>query len=325
MEAVLIMEEAILDTLKRRAGAYVSGEQLSRLAGVSRTAIWKGIERLRQDGYRILAQPHTGYRLVLAPDRLIPQELSWNLGTVRIGRWIHAYETTDSTMDLAHRLSASGAAEGTVVVSEGQTKGRGRMGRTWISPKGKGIYASVILRPALPLSQVQSITLMAAVAVAHAIERGTGLTPQIKWPNDLLVGRKKVAGILTELSGELNRTHTVVLGIGINVNTPAVRLPAQATSLAEALGRRLHRVELARTLLVELDRSYALFLEQGVGPLLAQWRGYAQFLGCRVRIAAQGRVVDGQAVDLDETGALLVRTDAGWIESVSAGEVLVVR
>lgn len=319
------MDEAILNSLKTRGGTYVSGEELSRLLGVSRTAIWKGIEKLRSDGYKILAQPHTGYQLVSAPDRLIPQELSWNLPTLRIGKRIHAYDTTDSTMDIAHRLSAAGAPEGTVVVAEGQGRGRGRLGRSWLSPKGKGIYLSVILRPTLALSQVQHITLLAAVALARAIESETELSPRIKWPNDLLVHGKKVAGILTELSAELNRIHTVVVGIGINVNTPASRLPAHATSLAEALGEKLNRVNLARTLLVKFDEIYQEFLERGVLPVLESWRGYAGFLGSRIRIVMEGRTLDGQAVDIDETGSLLVRTDTGLIESVAAGEVLLVR
>lgn len=319
------MDDAILNALKSRADTVVSGEELSRWLGVSRTAVWKGIEKLRNEGYKILAHPHSGYRLAGVPDRLTPQELSWNLATNRIGKKIYAYDTTDSTMDVAHRLSAAGVPEGTVVVAEGQGKGRGRMGRNWISPKGKGIYLSVLLRPSLQLNEVQYVTLLAAVAVARTIEQGTGLTPEIKWPNDVLVNRKKVAGILTELRAEINRTHSVVLGIGINVNTPESRLPAHATSLAKAVGEKVDRVGLARLLLVTLDQIYQEFLDEGIGSILARWRAYARFLGAPVRVAAQGRVVDGQAVDIDESGALLVRTEAGLIESVSAGEVLVIR
>ncbi len=319
------MEEAILNTLRSRMGEAVSGEELSRLIGVSRTAIWKEIEKLRAEGYRILAQPHTGYRLVGIPDRLIPQELRWNLKTDRIGHRITAYEMTDSTMDIVHRLAAAGEPEGTVVVAEGQSKGRGRLGRQWVSPKGKGIYASILLRPSLQLSQTPMITLMAAVAVARAIQASTGLKPQIKWPNDLLLDGKKVAGILTELNAELNRVHYVVVGIGMNVNTPKAGLPPHGTSLMEELGGRVDRVPLARTLLVEMDRSYGEFLDEGFQRILDQWRHFADFLGKRIRVAVEGRAVEGQAVDVDSSGALLVRTDTGLVESVAAGEVLVVR
>lgn len=318
-------DEPILNALKNQPGAFVSGEELSRLIGVSRTAIWKEIEKLRAEGYKILAQPHSGYQLVGIPDRLTAQELSWNLGTKKIGRRIHAYETTDSTMDVAQRLGAAGEPEGSVVVAEAQGRGRGRMGRTWVSPKGKGIYLSVILRPDLQLLEIPKITLVAAVAVAQAVESATGLKPEIKWPNDLLIGGKKIAGILTELNAELNRINTVVVGIGLNVNTPADKLPAHGTSLAEELGAKVDRLELARALLAHLDRTYAQFLQEGIAPILEDWRRFAGFLGRRVRVALEGRTLDGQAVDVDASGALLVRTDTGLVESVSAGEVLVVR
>jgi BirA family biotin operon repressor/biotin-[acetyl-CoA-carboxylase] ligase len=329
------MEEAILQALKSRQGTSISGEEMSRLCGVSRTAIWKEIEKLRAEGYKILAQPHIGYRLVSSRDRLTAQELGWGLKTKRFGKKIYAYEETSSTMDVAMRLAANKEPEGSVVVSEGQTKGRGRLGRNWVSPKGKGIYLSIILRPAVQLQEVPLLTLMAAVAVARAIEKETNLKPQIKWPNDVMLRGKKVAGILTELNAELNRVHAVILGIGINVNTDKRSLPAHATSLAQELDEviatrseakgKQSRVELARRLLEELDKIYADCIERGFSSILEDWRGFAGFLGRRIRVATEGRTVDGQAVDVDSSGALLVRTDTGLIESVSAGEVLVVR
>lgn len=319
------MEEEILSALRSRRSEYISGEEMSRLAGVSRAAIWKEIEKLRAEGYKIVARPHEGYRLVGIPDRLTATELTWNLRTERIGRKVHAYDATDSTMDVAHRLAAAGEPDGSVVVAEAQHQGRGRVGRRWLSPKGKGIYASVILRPSLPISQVPHVTLLAAVAVARAVQAGVGLTPQIQWPNDILIGGKKAAGILTELNAELNRVRYVILGIGLNVNTPRGQLPAQSTSLAEELGEPVDRVEFARTLLVQLDQTYRQFLEAGFPVLLEEWRRHAVFLGRRIRVALPGRTIDGQALDIDPGGALLVRTDAGMIESISAGDVLIVR
>ena len=319
------MEEAVLNALRTRMGEFVSGEQISRVAGVSRTAIWKDIQHLRADGYKILSQPHAGYRLIASPDRLIPQELRWNLNTQRIGRAVYAYETTDSTMDVAHRLAAAGEPEGAIVVSEGQSKGRGRLGRSWLSPKGKGIYLSIILRPALQLDQIPFITLMTAVALARAVEAQTGLKPEIKWPNDLLFNGKKFAGILTELNAELNRIHYLVVGIGMNVNASKAPLPAHATSVGQELGERVDRVALARAIFSQMDLAYSQFLEEGVQPTLEGWRAFAGFLGKRIRVVTEGRTVDGQAMDVDSTGALLVRTDHGFIESISAGEVLVAR
>lgn len=318
-------QEAILHALKSRGTGFISGEEISRLCGVSRTAVWKEIEKLRAEGYKISAQPHEGYRLIAIPDRLTAEELSWNLKSERLGKKIYAYEETSSTMDAAVRLAANNEPEGSVVVAEGQTKGRGRLGRTWASPKGKGIYASFILRPRVPLQDVPLITLMAAVAVARAIEKQTHLRPEIKWPNDLLIGGKKVAGILTELSAELGRVHTVILGIGLNVNTPKHSLPAHGTSLSQELGTTLSRVEMARALILELDQVYASCLSRGFPSILDEWRLFAGFLGSRIRVAAQGRSVDGMALDVDTNGALLVRTDTGMVESVSAGDVLVVR
>ena len=318
-------DEAILNALRRRPGEYVSGEEMSRLIGVSRTAVWKEIQKLREEGYKILAQPHAGYQLVGTPDRLIPQELSWNLAADRIGKRIHAYETTDSTMDVAHRLAAAGEPEGSVVVAEGQSQGRGRLGRSWLSPKSKGIYASVILRPSLRLSEVPLVTLMAAVAVSRAIQAGTGLSPEIKWPNDVLIRGKKVAGILTELNAEVDRVNYIVVGIGMNVNSGETQLPAHATSISEELGTKVERVKLARVLLAELDKIYSEFLNQGSQAILEAWRGFAQFLGHRVRVMKEDRALEGQAVDVDSSGALLIRTDTGFVEPVSAGEVVIVR
>ncbi len=251
--------------------------------------------------------------------------LAWNLSTRRIGQRFYAYESADSTMDIAQRLAAGGEPEGSVVVAEGQSRGRGRLGRGWLSPKGKGIYASVILRPPLSLAHLPRITLMAAVAVARAVWNQTGLEAGIKWPNDLMIRGRKMAGILTEMSGELNRVNFVVLGIGLNVNSSKKQLPAHATSLAEECGGRVDRLALARALFTELDQVYEEFLTAGFDPILKAWRQRAFFLGHRVRVMAEGRVVDGQAVDVDPSGALLVRTDTGIVESVAAGEVLVVR
>ncbi len=318
-------DEAILNILRNRLGSYVSGEELSRIVGVSRAAIWKEIQKMRAEGYKVLAQPHTGYQLVGIPDKLIPQELMWNLPVKKVGRKVYAYESTESTMDVAHRLASGGEPEGSVVVAESQEKGRGRLGRTWISPKGKGIYVSVILRPSLHLSEVSLITLMAAVAAASAVRDQTGLSPEIKWPNDILIGGRKVAGILTEMNAELNRVNYVIIGIGMNVNTPMSSLPSHATSLAEAAGAKIDRIALARALFAELDQFYEAFSVRQFDLILESWRKFAGFLGRRVRVVAEGRTVDGQALDLDSNGALLVRTDTGFVESLPAGEVLVVR
>ena len=319
------MDDQVLVALREHQGSFLSGEELRRRSGVSRAAIWKHIEKLRDEGYQIIAQPHTGYQLVAPPDRLIPEELSWGLTTRVIGRKIYSYASTDSTMDVAQRLVAAGEPEGSAVFAEGQTKGRGRLGRTWNSPAGQGIYVSVIVRPKLALASAPLLTVLVAVAVVDAIRTTTGLAARIKWPNDVLIGERKVAGILTELQSELNQVHAAVIGIGLNVNTARAGLPKLATSLALESGAPCDRLAVARGLLTALDHWYAEFKRRGREPVLSAWRRDSMMLGRRVRVACHDRHVDGEATDVDAEGALLVRTDHGRMEAVTAGEVLIVR
>lgn len=319
------MDADLLTALREQAGRYVSGEELSRASGVSRAAIWKQIEKLREAGYRITAHPHRGYQWGGPPDRLIPDELAWRLPTKMIGRTIHSYAATDSTMDLAQRLLADGAPAGTAVFAESQRRGRGRLGRAWHSPAGQGICVSVILRPKMPTASAPLLTLMAAVAVVDAIQTATGLSAQIKWPNDVLVRERKVAGILTEVTAELNQVRGAVIGIGLNVNTPRRALPRLATSLALERGEPCDRLAVARALLTALEQWYLVWMRRGRDPLLAAWRAASMTLGRRVRVVGQSHTVDGQAMDVDPDGALLVRSDTGRMECMAAGEVLIVR
>ncbi|MBI4313678.1 MAG: biotin--[acetyl-CoA-carboxylase] ligase [Candidatus Omnitrophica bacterium] len=319
------MEDRLLGVLRSNRGEYVSGEELCKSSGVSRAAIWKQIEKLREEGYRILAQPHLGYRLVSIPDRLIPEELQWQLPAKIVGRKIYSYAATDSTMDVAHQLVDAGEAEGSVVFAEAQRRGRGRLGRTWVSAAGRGISMSVIFRPAMELSQAPLFTLMAAAAIVQAIRDSVGIEPQIKWPNDILIRDKKVAGILTEMKAELNQVHAVVIGIGLNVNTPRHLLPRLATSLSLEQGRPCDRLQVARALMIALDEFYARVKRGDARSIFKAWRSHSMTLGRRVRVACQDRHVDGEAVDLSPQGALVIRTDEGRMEQVTAGEVLIVR
>ncbi|MBI4226999.1 MAG: biotin--[acetyl-CoA-carboxylase] ligase [Candidatus Omnitrophica bacterium] len=318
-------EDRLLTALREHPGAFLSGEQLSRASGISRAAIWKQIEKLREEGYEIAAQPHLGYQFVAPPDRLIPEELSWGLKTAVVGRRISSYARTDSTMEIAHRLAAAGEPEGHAVFAEAQTRGRGRLGRTWRSPAGQGVYLSVLLRPKLAPADAPLLTVLAAVALVEAIREGAGLEARIKWPNDVLIGERKVSGILTELQSELGQVHAAVLGIGLNVNTPRSALPKFATSLALARGERCDRLAVARALLAALDRWYVELTRRGAGRLLTAWQAASMTLGRRVRVACQDRSVDGEAAGVGPAGALLVRTDTGRMETVTAGEVLILR
>ncbi|MFH1407341.1 MAG: biotin--[acetyl-CoA-carboxylase] ligase [Candidatus Omnitrophota bacterium] len=318
------MDEKILDLLRRNQD-YISGEDLAQELDITRSAVHKHVEKLRTEGYDILAVPHLGYKLVKIPDKLTGEEISWKLGTKIIGNKIYSYQKTASTMDIAHKLAQSHTAEGTCIFAEEQTKGRGRMQRHWISPKGDGIYFSVVLYPDMPAQEAPKITLMTAVSVALAIRKITPLMPLIKWPNDILINGKKVCGILTEMEAEPDAMRYVVLGIGVNANTKKEDLPKTASSLKEQLGSSVSRIELAKELLRELDENYALFKKEGFRKIIKLWREYSSTLGLRLRVMSHGRKVEGHAMDVDESGALLVRLDSGFIERVLAGDVVILR
>lgn len=311
-------QDDLLEYLRKKQ-TFVSGEELSRQLHISRQAAWKHIQQLRALGYEIAAVPHLGYQLAACPDRLYPAEVAAGLHTRIIGRHLHYFDQVASTMDTAMRLAQDKAPDGTVVIAETQTSGRGRFGRPWISPKYKCICCSVIVRPDIEITGVATITLMAAVSVCAAVHRATGLEAQIKWPNDILLGPKKVGGILTEMKSSSDRVNYVVIGIGINVNDA----PAQgAVSLARHAGSQVSRVALLQELLRQLEHYYANFRKHQLDGILDAWRQYSATLGQRVRIDMPGSRIDGIAVDIDEDGGLLVRRDSGLIEKVLAGDVV---
>ncbi len=318
------MKEQILNSLRKTDG-YLSGEEISRGLKISRAAIWKHIHELRNDGYEIAAVPHLGYCLASLPDKLFPAEIQANLNTKILGKKIFHYEMVTSTMDIAFELGMEGAEEGTVIFSEGQQKGRGRMGRSWISPKGRGIYLSLILRPKILPNEAPKLTLLSGVAVSEAIRKITGLSPLIKWPNDILIDEKKVGGILTELNAETDRVKFVVLGIGINVNTKKTFLPKEATSLREELGRPVSRLDLARQILRDIERYYFLFQRQEFNRIIELWKHSSSTIGKRIKVASRKNVTEGIALDIDTDGALLVRKDSGFISRIISGDVVSVR
>lgn len=318
------MNEKILALLRDKT-AYVSGEEISRRLGITRSAIWKHIQELRQQGYEILAVPHRGYELVSTPDKLLAEEISFGLNTKIIGKQIMHYDMVSSTMDAAMEWGIKGAAEGSLICAEGQYKGRGRLGREWVSAKQKGIYLSLILRPNItPLASPQ-LTLLSAVAVCGAIRTMTRLDCRIKWPNDLLIDNKKVGGILTEMNAETDRVKFIVIGIGINVNTPASTLPPKATSLKEQRGEQVSRLDLTRKILQALETEYVLFQQKGFAAVIEKWKKLSTTLGHRVKIVFGNEHIEGEALDIDEDGGLLVRRDSGFTEKVLVGDVTKVR
>jgi BirA family transcriptional regulator, biotin operon repressor / biotin---[acetyl-CoA-carboxylase] ligase len=303
-------------------GGFVSGERIAGELGISRAAVGKRVAELRKRGFAIAAVPRVGYRLDAAPDALSADVVVPRLTTRWLGRsWRHVDDCA-STNDEAASWARSGAVAGSVVVADEQSRGRGRLGRRWHSPPGANLYFSTVLRPPLPPHRIAPITLAAGVAVAETIA-AFDLAPALKWPNDVLLGGKKVAGILTEMSGDVDRVHHVVVGIGINVNVAAFpdELAAIATSLAIACGKTLARADVAAVLCARLEAWHDAFLDGGAAAVAAGWRRFAAFLGSRVHVTSGRDKLHGVAEDLDDDGALRLRLDDGRVTRVIAGEI----
>jgi BirA family biotin operon repressor/biotin-[acetyl-CoA-carboxylase] ligase len=318
----------ILAALRAAGDGTVSGADLSQRLGVTRAAIWARVDELRRLGYEIEASPHLGYRLLNTPDVLHADDLLTRLGRTKVvGRDIRVFQETTSTSDVIEKLARDGVKEGAVVFAESQTKGRGRLGRKWLSPSGKGLWFSVLLRPELRPQETTRLTVAAATALRRAIQKETGLQPAIKWPNDILVNGRKVAGILTELSAELDRVKHVIIGIGVDVNLNAGEFPPelrrQATSLKVEAGQAVSRPALATAILRELDADYARLCGGEFGAVADEWEAHCATLGQAVAIRIGERQVRGRAESLGEDGALLLRTEHGRIERITGGDVTV--
>ena len=316
-------KEQILKRL-RESGEFVSGEELSGQLHVSRTAVWKSIQALREEGYGIESATNRGYRLSSCPDRYSEAEIGAGLETELLGRRIFCYETIDSTNEEAKRRALGGAPDGSVFVAEQQTGGKGRLGRSWASPAGTGLWFSVLLRPGILPMRVSVTTLLAGLAVCRAVRDLTGCDARIKWPNDIVIGGKKICGILTEMAAEIDRIEFVVVGIGVNVNTAAFpeAIREKATSLRIESGKPARRIALLQGILRQLET----LLQQNAGSDPAFWEEYRALcvsLGRRVSFTRRGLPVVGTAVDVSSEGELVVLLPDGTREAVTAGEVSV--
>ncbi|MFZ5943808.1 MAG: biotin--[acetyl-CoA-carboxylase] ligase [Bacillota bacterium] len=319
------MKNKILDILTQ-TGEYVSGEKLSQLCGVSRTAVWKQVNKLKEEGYQIESQSRIGYRLVYRPDKLIKTELLEGLQTLNWGKHsLYTFDNVDSTNNIAKDYGAQGKPEGTVIVAESQSRGKGRLGRLWASPAGQGIWASIILRPSILPTLAPQITLVMAVGMAKALNKIEGIEAKIKWPNDILVNNRKVAGILTELSAEIERINYIVIGIGVNVNQDINDFPEEfrenAISLKEAVGMRLSRVKILQWMLEEIEKTYHYYLAEGLKPILAEWRNYSLTIGREVEVIMGNERIKGSAVDVGDDGSLIVKDENNIMHKIIAGDV----
>lgn len=320
--------DIIFNLFREAAGGFVSGAAISRELGVSRSAVWKQIESLRQLGYRIDALPSRGYRLASRPDCLFPEEVQSGLDTERIGLVLHYETVLDSTNAKAYSLGEQGGIEGTVVIADQQTAGKGRMGRSWTSPPGVNLYASVVLRPDILPWDAPQLTFLSAVATCRAIYDVTSLKATVKWPNDILVNSRKVAGLLNEMSSETDRVNFVVLGMGVNINMTRDQFPVElrypATSLALETGRLVSRVDFTRCLLSHLDQLYRVYRAEGSGPVLAAWAELSELVGRMVSVDCQNKVVTGRVKGFGQEGALLLETEDGHMQRLLAGDVRLV-
>jgi BirA family biotin operon repressor/biotin-[acetyl-CoA-carboxylase] ligase len=350
-EKQMTTDAKILSALRANPGG-VSGAELAEQLGISRAAVWSRIEELRKVGFDIEAGPHFGYRLVDEPDALFADDLLSRLNCFRwgerprepqslkqkrlartlapprefiIGRDIQVFEQTASTNDVIEKLARDGMKEGVVVFAESQSKGRGRLGRKWISPERKGLWFSILLRPDLRPQETTQLTVASATALRRAIQAETGLKAEIKWPNDILIGGRKVAGILTELSAELDRVKHVILGIGVDVNLGAGEFPPElkktATSLKIETGRMISRAELAVAILHELDDDYAKVCTGKFAAVADEWEEHCTTIGKDVTVQIGDRKIRGRAESLDDAGALLLRTEHGRLEPITGGDV----
>lgn len=317
--------DKLIRLLADNAMVVVPGPKIASEVGVTRSTVWDWIERLRSLGLEIKGHPATGYQLTRLPDLLTPSLVRPEVGEGEIGRRIVHFFKADSTNTIALRLASEGAEQGTVVLAEEQTAGRGRFGRVWFSERGSGIYASIVLRPPLAPAAAPSITLMAGVAAQVAVERSTGLATDIRWPNDLLLNGKKLCGILTEMNAEVDRLHAVVVGIGINVNHREIpgELRPIATSLRLESGRIHSRVQILAALLRELEYHYQLLLAAGAPAIVSRWTAISSYArGKRIVIRTPSGEFRATTAGLEANGALRVRYDDGREEPLVAGEIM---
>jgi BirA family biotin operon repressor/biotin-[acetyl-CoA-carboxylase] ligase len=319
---------ALVSLLAENATIVVSGARIARELGVSRSTVWRWVTRLRELGVKVKGRAATGYYLEAMADVLTPELLRARLRGSLFGKRVSHFFRTDSTNRVAFELGHDGEAEGAVVVAEEQTAGRGRAGRSWVSERGTGIYVTVLLRPKLAPVQAPLLTMMAGISARAAVEAVTGLNVDLKWPNDLMIGGKKVGGILTEMHAEPALVRFVIVGIGINVNQE--KFPAEiagvATSLRVESGRLHSRVEILVRLLREFEKDYLRLVRDGSASVVNTFQEVSSYaLGKKVRVVTGAETFTGVTAGLTAEGLLRVERSGGEIITVIAGDVAEVR
>jgi len=322
------LKDIVFSILYDNRDSFVSGEEISNKLGVSRTAVWKAISQLRREGCQIESFPNRGYCLTQTPDRLNKVLLDAHLSTHSMGRVVELHSSIDSTNARAKELAQGGAVHGTLVIAEEQTSGRGRLGRSWVSPAGMGIWMSLILRPSFLPRNASRVTVITALAVTDAIDKITGLTADIKWPNDIIINSRKVCGILTEIQADPDTIEYLVVGIGLNVNTPRDAFPEELTQSASSLfmesGVKVERNILLAGILDSFERIYNKYEEtESFTAIMDDYKAQCITLNKRVKVFGRTEEFEGTAVDLTDNCELIVQLDDGTLKNVLSGDVSV--
>jgi len=320
------VEDKTVEVLLNNRGSYVSCRQIAMQLGVPVSVIKRAVQELRKLGYPIKSGRGPGYAIIEF-DTLSPNKIKQGLKTKVMGRIIHHFAHVSSTQEIAKELATQGAVEGTVIIAETQSAGRGRLGRGWFSPAG-GIWMSLLLSPKKPVQELQVLNLLAALAVSRSIEKACGLEARIKWPNDILIQGKKVAGILSEAFAKGGIVSDVVLGVGINANVETELFPfdlrLSATSLSATLGNSVDRVTFVQSLLEELETLYEKFEREGSGFIINELKRLSTTLGRKVKVISFDEVAEGLAVDIHTDGALVVRVEGGTTKLFYSGDVSII-
>lgn len=312
----------VLKMLYKKKNKYVSGDYIVSETGISKTQLSREIQLLKEEGY-LIDSSNSGYRLTGAPNLLLPYEIKKNLHTEYMGKNIHFFKEVDSTNDVARELANEGAEEGTVIIAESQRSGKGRRGKRWISPSG-GVWMTIILRPDIEPPKAPQLTLVTGVAVAETLNRECGLDVGIKWPNDILIGDKKVCGILTEVKADVGNVDYVLVGIGIDLNVDLSIFPPElrggATSLKAELDQEIMGAELVATFLKNFETHYGEFKEGKFREILNKWRKLSKTIGNYVVVHKRGGSVYGEAVGVNKDGKLILELDDGSLRKIISGE-----
>ena len=320
------MKDKILKRFLLASGDPISGQHLAEELGISRTAVWKHLQSLQEEGYTFDTVKKKGYLLTSKPDRVDAASIASFLSTERFGQTVHYLEECATTQAIAHELVRKGAGDGTVVIAETQTDGKGRMSRPWESTKGKGIWMTVIIKPDVLPHQAPQFTLVAAVSIVNAIKSlYSNFTPMIKWPNDLLINGRKCTGILTEMIAEIDRVQALLIGIGINVNQRPEDFPEMLQSIATSLSieeqKQLNRAELVGTILNYLEKYSDLYVTEGFGPIKQLWEEASGTIGKQIKATTLTEVIEGKAIGITESGVLEIQLEDGEIRSIYSADI----